>query len=238
MEEKLSGIVLGGVNFGENDKILNIFTLEKGTVSAKIKGVKKAGAKLKFAQEPFCFVEFVFSTTGDRRTVIGASLIESFYPLREDLIKFYSAGAVVDFIKKFEKESIVSKEMFMLTVDTLKNLAYSQFNPQGVLARFLIEGLKIVGYSLNLDSCFTCGKNIEGRVYFDYYYGGFFCEQCKNEYCREINYSTLEALFSAKNKDYNEKLNFDGAIRLLNYYIINRAEEKLNSLSELIKLQK
>ena len=40
MEEKMSGIVLGGISFGENDKILNIFTLEKGVVSAKIKGVK------------------------------------------------------------------------------------------------------------------------------------------------------------------------------------------------------
>ena len=60
MEEKLSGIVLGGVNYGENDKIINVFTLEKGVVSAKIKGVKKAGAKLKFASEPFCFAEFVF----------------------------------------------------------------------------------------------------------------------------------------------------------------------------------
>ena len=66
MEEKLSGIVVGGVNYGESDKILNIFTLEKGMVSAKIKGVKKAGAKLKFASEPFCFAEYVFSKSGDR----------------------------------------------------------------------------------------------------------------------------------------------------------------------------
>ena len=42
MEEKLSGIVLGGVAYGENDKILKIFSLEKGMVSARIKGVKQA----------------------------------------------------------------------------------------------------------------------------------------------------------------------------------------------------
>ena len=63
MEEKMSGIVLSAVSVGENDKILNIFTLEKGVVSAKIKGVKKAGAKLKFASEPFCFAEFIFDKT-------------------------------------------------------------------------------------------------------------------------------------------------------------------------------
>ena len=89
MEEKARGIVLGGVNFGESDKILKIFTLEKGVVSAKIKGVKKAGAKLKFASEPFCLVEFIFSVSSGRRTIIGASLIDSFYPVREDIEKYF-----------------------------------------------------------------------------------------------------------------------------------------------------
>ena len=45
MEEKLSGIVLSGINYGESDKIINVFTPEKGVVSAKMKSVKKAGAK-------------------------------------------------------------------------------------------------------------------------------------------------------------------------------------------------
>ena len=89
MEEKESGIVLGAVNFSENDKILNVFTLGKGVVCAKIKGVKKAGAKLKFAAEPFCFAEYIFSRTADKRTVIGASLIDSFYPIRENIQKYF-----------------------------------------------------------------------------------------------------------------------------------------------------
>ena len=33
MEEVIRGVVLGGINYGENDKILNIFTLEKGILS-------------------------------------------------------------------------------------------------------------------------------------------------------------------------------------------------------------
>jgi len=92
MEEKSSGIVVSSVSYGENDKILNIFTLDKGMISARIKGVKKAGAKLKFASEPFCFSEYVFLKSGEKRTVISASLIDSFYPIRESVEKFYSAG--------------------------------------------------------------------------------------------------------------------------------------------------
>ena len=104
MEEKVCGLVVGAVSYGENDKILSIFTPDKGMISASIKGVKKAGAKLKFASEPFCYAEFVFSVKGDRRTVIGASLIESFYDIRSSVKKYYAGAVVLEFLKKFFKD--------------------------------------------------------------------------------------------------------------------------------------
>ena len=61
MEKKVNGIVIRAVSYGESDKILTIYTLEEGLVSARIKGVKKAGAKLKACSEPFCFAEFVLA---------------------------------------------------------------------------------------------------------------------------------------------------------------------------------
>lgn len=236
MEEKLSGIVIGGVNFGESDKILNVFTLEQGVVSAKIRGVKKAGAKLKFASEPFCFVEFVFSKRADRRTVIGASLIDSFYPLREDILRYYAGSVVLEFLRKFQKENIVSKEMFMLSVSTLKDLAYSEKDVKSVLVGFLLKALKSVGYALRLNGCCGCGKNISGRTYFDYNCGGFFCEDCKTEQAREINLSTYQALLlNWLDKDAEEE-NLIKALRLLNFYIVNKTEENIKTLTELLKI--
>ena len=116
MEEKLRGIVLSGVNYGESDKILGIFTLEKGLITAKIKGVKKAGAKMKFASEPFCFAEFIFSEKNGKRTVIGASLIDSFYPLREGVEKFFAGGAMVEYTKKFLYEGMKNEDHFILLI--------------------------------------------------------------------------------------------------------------------------
>ena len=120
MEEKISGIIVGGVAVGENDKILNVFT-PKGVVSAKIKGVKKAGAKLRFASEPFCFAEYIFNKTTKFRTVIGASLIDSFYPIRENIERYYAGATVLEFVRKFYKENIDCADAFMLVVDTLKS---------------------------------------------------------------------------------------------------------------------
>ena len=236
MEEKMSGIVLGGVNFSENDKILNVFTLEKGVVSAKIKGVKKAGAKLKFASEPFCFAEYIFSTTLDRRTVIGASLIDSFYPLREDVKKYYAGAVVLEFIKHFYRESMVDEKEFFLAVNTLKEIAYGN-DTLSPLVYFLITALENGGYKLSLDGCFGCDCDFHGRVFFDYRIGGFFCESCFDGVGREINLITAKALKKSKNGQLSD--GDEGvikALKLLEYYILNRTEERINSLNELIKI--
>ena len=236
MEEKLSGIVLGGISYGENDKILKIFTLEKGVVSARIKGVKKAGAKLKFASEPFCFAEYIFSVRGDMRTVIGASLIDSFYPLREDIIKYFAGGTVLEFVKRFYVENIVSKTSFLQTVDTLKKLAYGDSDAVYELASYLILMLKESGFSLNISENCYCGKEIEGRTFFDYNSGTFTCEECFDGTGREINNSTLKALIKITKGNSVDKENVIRVLKLLEFYIENRTEESLSSLKELIKI--
>ena len=237
MEEKLSGIVLGGVPFSENDKILSIFTLERGVVSAKIKGVKKAGAKLKFASEPFCFVEYIISKKGNFNTVIGASLIDSFYPIREDVVKYFCAGAVVEFVKKFYREDIVSTETFIECANALKEIAYGERNPKEALAKFLVLALETAGYALTEKCCYGCAGEITDRVYFDYRRGAFFCEDCFDGVGREINFITYQTIKNIKEKELIvDGQGVDKALRLLDYYIENKAEESIISLKELIKI--
>ena len=236
MEEKLRGLVLNGIAYGENDKILTIYTLEKGIVSAGIKGVKKAGAKLKFASEPFCFAEFVFSVSGERRTVIGASLIDSFYSIREDIVKYYAGATVLEFIKKFLKQEIIGEDIFFLAIETLKTLSYGNRDVKSVVAEFLIKGLSIVGFGLNTTGCYKCAcKEITGKVYFDCNSGGFLCEDCFDGKGREIKTSTFNAI-KRLSLGLDDKENANFALLLLEYYITYRAEEKIKSLNELIKL--
>lgn len=236
MEEKFCGIVLGGTSFGENDKILNIFTLEKGVVSAKIKGVKKAGAKLKFASEPFCFAEFVFSVKGDYRTITSASLIDSFYPVREDIYKYFAGGAVLEFVKRFYRENIVSKTAFFDTVETLKSLAYNDGDCLCDLITYLVKGLKEAGFSLRVGDGCECGTPIDGRTFFDYRRGAFFCEKCFDGVGREINNDTLKGLAKVVGGKEVSKECEVRVLKLLDYYIENRAEERLGALKELLKI--
>ena len=236
MEEKFKGLVVSAINYGENDKILTVFTLEHGTLTVKIKGVKKAGAKLKFASEPFCFAEFVVVKKADKMTVKSASLIDSFYPIRENIERFFAGGTILEFIRKFNKENMESGDLFMLTLKSLESLAYGDENPKSVCVKFLISALKFSGFGLNFIGCAECETMPKGRVFFDYSTGAFYCENCKEDGFREINFLTFLALQKADSGEVLLGEESDFSLRLINFYLINKAEERLKSLDELIKL--
>ena len=236
MEEKISGIVLTGVNYGESDKIINIFTPEKGVISAKMKSVKKAGAKLKFAYEPFCFAEFVFSLGKVGRTVIGASLIDSFYPLRLDIKKLYSASAILTFAKKFCKENIDSSDVFILALDGLKKIAYGDGNEGAYLLEFMCKALSVSGYALDMIDCCDRQKTEDEKIFFDYFTGRFYCEQCYNGGGREILNQTYRAIKSALNGNAMEKEGVIKGLKLIDFYIENKADLVIEPLKEVIKI--
>ena len=235
MEEKVNGIVLGGISYGENDKILNLFTLEKGSISAKIKGVKKAGAKLKFASQPFCFAEFILRRGKAGYTVINASLFDSFYSLREDVFKYYSGATVLEFIKRFYLEGQTAEGVFLTAVSALTAMSNGE-DYKTPLVAFLLGGLRDAGYGLETHGCFECMAESSARMFFDYRSGAFFCEQCNNGENREINPLTFYAL---KKVEQGEMLNDEEslkALRLIDFYIDYKTEENLKSLKELLKM--
>lgn len=239
MEEKVNALMIKSVDYGENDKILTLFSVEKGVISAKIRGVKKAGAKLKFAAEPFCFAEYILSGRNGMHSVINASLIDGFFPLRLDIEKFYAAGAAAEFIKRFCPENVVSAGAFFLLTRCLKALAYTDAPPSHALLAFLTGCLKEIGYGLDLSACAGCGGEVT-RPFFDFSAGAAYCEECRKDGLTEIRLSTYRLLREANSgetpcEDYEEE-SFRRALSLLFKYIRVNTSEELRNLREFLNL--
>jgi len=79
MEQILNAITLKTADYGENDKMLTLFSLEKGIVCVGAKGVKRDKARLKFTAEPFCFSEFVITEKSGRKTLKNATCRKSYF---------------------------------------------------------------------------------------------------------------------------------------------------------------
>ena len=126
--------------------------------------------------------------------------------------------------------------MFVLTVDTLKRISYSDENVLSDLIRFLIDAVRFSGFRLNNEGCCICRKEIEHKIYFDYSVGGFFCEDCKNDFAREVSiitYKSLNKILDGKDCENADALK---VLKLLDFYLENKLEIKINSLKELIKI--
>ena len=171
MEFKADALVLRAADWGEYDKIVTLFTAERGKLSAALKGVKRAGAKLKFAAQPFCFAEFVFVEKSGRNTVISASLHDGFYALREDIACYYAAVVLCEACDQLLFEGIESPTLFLAAVRTLEALSSCAEGAGGegrledgksgssyVLLQFLLTALKEAGYPVSAGECPHCGE--------------------------------------------------------------------------------
>ena len=221
MEFIVNALMLRSVDYKENDKILTLLTAERGKISAGIKGVKKAAAKLKFAAQPFCFAEYVLADRGGKYTVINASECESFYDLRTDINKFYAASAVAEAANALTFEGDDCREIFTESVRTMSEICRG--GESGALIRFLLSALKLSGYGVSTENCAQCGAELffADRLKFDMDAGSFTCGGCGNGAgASRVTYNVLR---KAQGKTYeNDFITADGekrALRLLREYV-------------------
>ena len=238
MEFIVNALMLRSVDYKENDKILTLLTAERGKISAGIKGVKKAAAKLKFAAQPFCFAEYVLADRGGKYTVINASECESFYDLRTDINKFYAASAVAEVANALTFEGDECREIFTESVRTMSEICRG--GESGALIRFLLSALKLSGYGVSTEKCVQCGAELffADRLKFDMDAGSFTCGECGNgSGASRVTYNVLR---KAQGKTYeNDFITADGekrALRLLRECVSYKRNTAFKSLSEYIRL--
>lgn len=236
MEEKVDALVLKSTDYKDNDKILTLFTLQNGKVTAAVRGVKKAGAKLKFCAQPFCFAEYVLAKKGERRTVISATNTDGFYALREDIEKYYAGCAVCEVCDTLLFEGIINEELFLYAVNALKNMCDGDGAEE--LIKFMIKALSLSGYMLSLDACAECGSLLKGRIYFDISGGSFYCGECaKGAGTGENTYNLLRKCSDISfDESKIDRLAKPRALKLLRVYFKEKTDSDLKSVAELIRL--
>ena len=83
---KTEAIVLRGIRFGEADRVLHLYTPERGRVSAIAKGVRRAKSRFGGRLEPFFRLDLVlYEGRSDLLTVTSAETLAGHPRLREDM---------------------------------------------------------------------------------------------------------------------------------------------------------
>ncbi len=225
MEEKLTAIVIKSADYSDNDKLVTLFSAEKGKIFAAMRGVKKANAKLKFACQPFCFAEYVLAEKSGRHTVTGASSIDMFYPLWSSPDGFFAGNAALELVNAFGGENQPSGEIFLLTLNYFKLVCYEKCDPYLMLIKYIMQLMGIAGYAITLGGdgdahfCFEngyIGKGVSG-IAVDHHVARLFYEVADRD---------LERLTGLRADD---RLKFT-ALKLLKRYAEEKSGLKFKSL--------
>lgn len=217
MEEiKTKAIIINTKDFNEADKIATIFTLEFGKVSAKFNGVKRAKAKLKPLVQPFTFVDLECFKRGDFYTVKTGAVLDSFSKIMKDYSKMMCAYIVLDIIGQILPKNKVEQDLFLLTINALKNIETTDSYQS--LMEYIINFEKLLGEELNI---FETDK----RVYLDRFVGNF--TETPNENTVEIDKKVFNAL-SIPTDNINTKKT---CLKLLNTILKLKYDVELNSFS-------
>src|SRR6266704_1627212 len=82
---KTDAVVLRTFRFGEADRVLHLYTLDRGRVGAVAKGIRKTKSRFGARLEPLSHSELLLHQgSGELQTVTGAELIRPHSAARED----------------------------------------------------------------------------------------------------------------------------------------------------------
>ena len=240
--KKTNAIVIKSSDRKEKDKNILLFSIEDGKFWATLKGVKGANAKMKLAQNPFCFAEFVLEEGKFCQIVTGLEVIETFHEISEDVDKYFEATAVLEIINLIEFSSEYERaNAFVLLIKTLKTICFSNTKPLYCLNKFLLEFFSMSGFALNAEKCTSCGSHVFERLFINYTEGGLECISCKHLTSEEVPPVLISAIKILNRTDFEKlhtiKLAQNSELSLLKLLVKN-FEMKLDKRLNLIGILK
>ncbi|MEG1536046.1 MAG: DNA repair protein RecO [Clostridia bacterium] len=146
---EVDALCLRVADYKDNDKLLTLYGTEKGKFLAVARGCKKSNAKLKYAASPLCFGHYYFSAANDRYTLTGCDCYDSFFALTQDIDKFYCAMTILEFLDKASVENEFNKDLFVISVDFLRKLAYETLDCKLELFNYFRRAMILLGFKCN-----------------------------------------------------------------------------------------
>ena len=168
------GIVLRTHKLGESDRIVSIFTRQRGKVRAVAKGVRKTKSRFGARLEPPSHVAALFYEGRELDIVTQAESIDHFRPIRDDLDRLTRAVSMLEAVDQLGLEGEPNQPLYQMLLGALRALA--EHSGPLVVPAFYLKVLALEGFRPVVDRCVECGVE-DGLVSFDLESGGTRCTE-------------------------------------------------------------
>ena len=236
---RTEGIILRRTDFGEADRLLTVFTPERGKLKLIAKGARKPTSRKSGHVELFSHGQFLVAVGRELDILTQAETLEPYLPLREDLLRTTYAYYVAELADAFTAERDENRPLFELLKDAFGWLC--EADDLLLAARYYeLHLLGLVGYQPQLFVCGGCRKPLQPEVnYLSAAEGSVFCRKCGYDRVgtSELSVNALKVLRFLQTRDWEtcRLLRLSPAShaeveRTMNQYITYHLERKLKSV--------
>lgn len=177
----LTAINVGTFNLGEADKIITLFTREKGMHRAVAKGARKPGAKIAGKAELLNVNKLLLAKGKNLDIITQSESIETYPNLRHDLKRLTYALYYAELTQVFGQELTeeCSRYFDRLTL-SIGLMAASGRDPALLCLEFEFALLEMLGIRPELNNCVSCRDSLNERNIsaFNHELGGLVCQKC------------------------------------------------------------
>jgi len=171
-------IIIRKTKLGEADRVLTLYTPDLGKIQGIAKGVRRPKAKLSGHLELLTHSHVTLVRGRNLDTIIGSQTIDSFLPLKTDLLRSACALYAAEMVSQFAPADQENRPLFSLLLETLGDLATGDRTDLR-LRHYELRLLDTVGYRPQLQQCVDCHRPLLAtRASFSASAGGALCADC------------------------------------------------------------
>lgn len=210
-----NAINLKSYNLSETDKIVVMYSKDKGIIKGVAKGAKKTTSKLGGRMDMLIANKLLLHQGKSLNTICQAQALNTFKNTRSNMDKLFYSIYCADVVHSFGVENDPnSEEIYELFYKTLEAVSNSE-NKTGLLLaiiKFQLKITHIAGYSLELETCSCCGGALDNEnIYFSAQNGGTVCCECKKHTIKatKLHHKIRDFLNTMLQLDFDAKSRYD-----------------------------
>lgn len=175
-------INLKSYNLSESDKIIVMYSKDKGLIRGVAKGVKKPKSKLGARMDLLVANTLMLHKGKNLDTICQADVLNTFNKTRQDIDKIFYSMYVTEVISNFGiEEDPASENIYNLLYKALDSVSSAQNKVEIFIAviKFQLKMMIESGFSIEFDECLNCHRAVEEEtMYFVPQFGGIVCKDC------------------------------------------------------------
>ena len=230
------GIVLKSQSLGEADKLVTLFTVDRGKVRGVAKGARRGRTRYGASLEPFTHLGLVLyeRRPGVLLRINQTEILHHFIKIREDLERISAASLMVRLTSLLSPDGEANSGLFGLLLQALSRLEKRNKDTELTSRFFEIQLLKHSGYLPRMDRCLRCQRGIDHvSVYFSPMAGGTVCSSCSKvprEFVEPVSKGTL-AFWAQSGRMGWDKLDRMKPTRLIRKELRNLLETSISNVT-------